>query len=257
MKLTFLGLALALPVLACAEAPVPDERALREECGYDSQAGIEVCLAKKSKDSQKALRQAENRVVPALTRRSGGSKYVALSKKKLAATSKEFNKYRYAQCEFMASLCGGSMGYDFMRLACKAELNYRRAKQLRDVAAALNSKMPHDADAPNLAEKTENSQKALGQAEQGVASVSGWDDDKYVELTREKLAASSKAFIRYREAECGFMASISRSKNSDEIRRFACIAELNNRRTKQLLDAEADLQESAKMMREAVIVPVE
>ncbi|WP_027186801.1 lysozyme inhibitor LprI family protein [Desulfovibrio cuneatus] len=96
-----------------------------------------------------------------------------------------------------------------------------------------------------LAQKAESSEKALRQAEDEVARLlSKWDEDKqYVNQAKEKLATSNKNFSNYRDSQCQFLASLSGggAGNAHEIRRLACIAELNNRRTQQLRDAVSDL----------------
>jgi uncharacterized protein YecT (DUF1311 family) len=134
IKLTLLGLALALPLSALAAPPVPDERALFDACSEYSMVGIRYCLAGKAKKSQKALRQAEKKVLAAFAQWDEDEKYVKLAKANLAASGKEFIKYRHIHCEFISSLSGGGNSHGMGLYACIAELNYRRAKQLRDVA---------------------------------------------------------------------------------------------------------------------------
>ncbi|WP_230961952.1 lysozyme inhibitor LprI family protein [Burkholderia anthina] len=60
----------------------------------------------------------------------------------LAASNKEFAKYRAAQCEFSASLSGGGAGnaHEMGRLACVAALNGARVEQLRNAVSELPSK---------------------------------------------------------------------------------------------------------------------
>lgn len=141
MRLIGFFLAAYLPAwaLAASAATAFGERDLREECSAFSQAGMRDCLAKKTESSQKALRQAEEKVVNTLSKWDEDNKYVNQSKAKLAASNKEFAKYREAQCEFTASLSGGGAGHahELGRLACVAELNNRRAAQLRDAVSDL------------------------------------------------------------------------------------------------------------------------
>jgi len=95
-----------------------------------------------------------------------------------------------------------------------------------------------------LAEKAENSQKALRRAENEAMNIlSKWFDKKYISQSKTALAASSKSFAKYRDSHCKFMASLSGggAGNSHEIGRLACVAELNNRRVEQLRDALSDL----------------
>jgi uncharacterized protein YecT (DUF1311 family) len=139
-----LGLAVCLPqlVLAASTDPVPNERALREECSAFSQAGMQDCLAKKADESQKTLKHTEDEVAGALSKWDEDNKYVNLAKAKLAMSSREFAKYRGAQCAFSASLSGGGAGnaHEIGRLACIAELNSRRADQLRHAISDLRMK---------------------------------------------------------------------------------------------------------------------
>lgn len=96
-----------------------------------------------------------------------------------------------------------------------------------------------------LATKAQSSQRALQHAEERVAStLSQWDEDgRYVSEAKARLAASHQAFSKYREAQCDLSASLSGGSagNAREIRRLACVAELNGRRTEQLSNAVSDL----------------
>lgn len=96
-----------------------------------------------------------------------------------------------------------------------------------------------------LAKKAESSQRALRQAEEKAASaLSQWDEDgRYVSQAKARLAASHKAFSRYRETQCDFSASLSGggAGNAREMRRLACVSELDARRAEQLRDAFSDL----------------
>lgn len=141
MKLILVCLTALLPLstLAASTDPVVGERALREECSAFSQAGMRDCLVKTAETSQKALRQAEEMVAGTLSKWDEDSKYVSLAKARLAASSKEFARYRDAHCAFSLSLGGGAAGnaLDMRRLACVSELNNRRAQQLRDAVSDL------------------------------------------------------------------------------------------------------------------------
>ncbi|MFT8886211.1 MAG: lysozyme inhibitor LprI family protein [Acetobacter papayae] len=130
---------LPLPALAASTGPVPSERALREECSAFSQAGMRDCLAKKAENSRKALRQAEENVARTLSKWDEDRKYVSQAMAKLTASNEDFAKYRDVQCAFSSSLGGGAIGnaIDMRRLACIAELNDRRAAQLRDAVSDL------------------------------------------------------------------------------------------------------------------------
>lgn len=141
MKLILVCLTALLPLstLAASTDPVVGERALREECSAFSQAGMRDCLVKTAETSQKALRQAEEMVAGTLSKWDEDSKYISLAKARLAASSKEFARYRDAHCAFSLSLGGGAAGnaLDMRRLACVSELNNRRAQQLRDAVSDL------------------------------------------------------------------------------------------------------------------------
>lgn len=141
MKLILVCLTALLPLstLAASTDPVVGERALREECSAFSQSGMRDCLVKTAETSQKALRQAEEMVAGTLSKWDEDSKYVSLAKARLAASSKEFARYRDAHCAFSLSLGGGAAGnaLDMRRLACVSELNNRRAQQLRDAVSDL------------------------------------------------------------------------------------------------------------------------
>lgn len=97
------------------------------------------CLAEKAENSQKALRQAEEKMADTLSKWDEDNRYVGEAKKKLVASNKKFAEYRETQCELSASLSGGGAGnaHEVRRLACVSELNNRRAKQLRDAASDL------------------------------------------------------------------------------------------------------------------------
>lgn len=141
LKLVGCGMAALLPALAPAAsaAPAAGERALREECSAASQAEMRDCLAKKAESSRRALRQAEENVASILSKWDEDSKFVGQAKARLAASHKEFSRYREAQCDFSASLSGGGAGNarEMRRLACVSELNGRRAEQLRDAVSDL------------------------------------------------------------------------------------------------------------------------
>lgn len=115
-------------------------------------------------------------------------------------------------------------------------------RALRDECSAYSEAGMRDC----LARKADDSQKLLRQADRKVADIiSTWDvDSQYVNQTRERLAASSREFSGYRDAQCHFMASLSASGigNAHELRRLACIAELNDKRAEQLRDAVSDLR---------------
>ncbi|WP_233827983.1 lysozyme inhibitor LprI family protein [Paraburkholderia sp. ZP32-5] len=136
-----MSIAVCLPAIAVAATTVPatGERALREECSAFSQAGMRDCLREKVESSQKALTQAEQKMIGALSKWDEDDRYIREAKTKLVASNKKFAEYRETQCEFSASLTGGGAGdaHDIRRLACVSELNNRRAEQLGNAASDL------------------------------------------------------------------------------------------------------------------------
>ncbi|KVH08011.1 MULTISPECIES: lysozyme inhibitor LprI family protein [Burkholderia] len=96
-----------------------------------------------------------------------------------------------------------------------------------------------------LQRKQEDSEVELRRAEEKVRNAfAKWDEDsKFISLATTRLAASKKAFVKYREAQCAFASALGGGAigNALEMRRLACVAELNNRRAAQLRDAVSDL----------------
>jgi hypothetical protein len=135
------SLAVWLPqlVYAASTAAVADAHALREECSAFSQAGMRDCLAKKANESRESLKRAEENADNVLSRWDEDQKYINSAKAALAESGKEFEMYREVQCKFLASLSGGSAGnaHELRQLACIAELNNRRASQLRSAVSDL------------------------------------------------------------------------------------------------------------------------
>jgi uncharacterized protein YecT (DUF1311 family) len=294
MKLIALGLSVCLPVLALADptAPVLGERALREECSSVSFSRVDrhECLERKAANSQMALRQAERKVADALSKWDEEDEYIKEAQAKLAASGREFIRYRKAHCEFNAALGAGRIGANnSLRNSCLAELNNRRATQLLNVTSYL---LPKGSPPPTLEQSVErynteakrleiaraasaapvldaralsmecsmaslsmadnheclqkkaaDSQKTLRKAQKKVTSaLSQWkQEDKYIKEAKTRLAASSRAFARYRKAHREFYASLGAGKVGTNSLRHSCIAEFNNRRAAQLLDAVSDM----------------
>jgi len=96
-----------------------------------------------------------------------------------------------------------------------------------------------------LAHKAESSQRALKKAEKSAAAaLSRWDEDsRYRQQAQARLAASQKAFVQYRDAQCRFAYSLGSGAigNALEMRRLACLAELNGGQASRLDDALSDL----------------
>ncbi len=89
-----------------------------------------------------------------------------------------------------------------------------------------------------LAKKAHESAMILRGAEgQAIAALSKWDEDaKFINLAKEKLRVSNKAYEQYRDAQCAFAASLGGGAigNALELRRLSCLVGLNNGRAKQL-----------------------
>ncbi|WKB52272.1 lysozyme inhibitor LprI family protein [Eleftheria terrae] len=96
-----------------------------------------------------------------------------------------------------------------------------------------------------LAALADDSTSALRQAEaRAQAALQRWDEDaRYVAAATARLAAAARAFGRYREAQCGWAASLrgGAAGNAREITRLACVVELNRGRVRQLDTAMAPL----------------
>jgi len=75
----FIALSMQTFADAASAETVQDERAVREECSAYSQAEMRDCLAKKAHDSERAVRQAEEKVISALSEWDEDAKYIALS----------------------------------------------------------------------------------------------------------------------------------------------------------------------------------
>jgi len=112
---------------------------------------------------------------------------------------------------------------------------------LREACSALSQAGMRDC----LARKVEESQANLKRAEKDVYSrLSKWDESsRYARMARSNLANSGRAFTMYRDAQCGFSASLTGggAGNAHEIRRLACVAAANGRRAEQLREAVSDL----------------
>jgi gas vesicle protein len=114
-------------------------------------------------------------------------------------------------------------------------------RALREECSALSQAEMRDC----LPKKAENSQDVLTQVEKSVDSIiSKWDEDsKCVSRVKANLSASNKEFVKYRESQCELSASLGGGAigNALEMRRLACVSELNSRRSEQLRDAVSDL----------------
>ena len=126
------------PDTVWAAEPQSNRNAL-EQCGAYSQASMRKCLAKKSDESNAALKQAEDEAIAALSKWDEDEGFIKLAKEKLRASSKAYEQYRNAQCAFASSLGGGAAGNApaIRHLTCLKTLDDARAKQLKSDASAL------------------------------------------------------------------------------------------------------------------------
>lgn len=89
-----------------------------------------------------------------------------------------------------------------------------------------------------LQRKVSESDKALHGAEDSAVSVLKlWDEEAaFVSRAEKSLRTSRTAFLGYREAQCGFAASLGGGAipNALELRKLACIYAMNTERTMQL-----------------------
>ncbi|WMD20879.1 lysozyme inhibitor LprI family protein [Achromobacter seleniivolatilans] len=122
--------------IASADTLGRSERELRLECAFEP-PGVRECLEKKAAGSEVELKDAEEKAVDVLSKWDEDAKYVNQAKAKLKASNRDFITYRDAQCAFASSLGGGAIGnaLAMRRFACVAELNGRRALQLRDLVS--------------------------------------------------------------------------------------------------------------------------
>lgn len=139
-------LAVVFPLIAGA-APnrhVQSERELRDTCSLESgsMAAMRQCLDKKQAQSEAVLKRAEAQARKAISRWDEDDKYIDLAKVRLAVSGRAFAKYRTEHCAFAASMGGGAIGnaLEMGRAACVAELNHRRAEQLRLLVSELPPK---------------------------------------------------------------------------------------------------------------------
>ena len=111
-----------------------------------------------------------------------------------------------------------------------------------------------------LAQKSRESGAALKRAEeQAIAALSKWDENaKFIHLAKEKLRASSKAYERYRDAQCAFAASLvgGAIDNALDMRRLSCLISLNNECAKQLhADASAAVEVNVFLVMSRLVAP--
>jgi uncharacterized protein YecT (DUF1311 family) len=115
---------------------VLDGSSLIKQCGLEFFHMVDVneCLEKKAAESEKALKDAEKTAIDRLGQWDESDEYIKLAKKAIRVSGKTFLQYRKDHCALATSMLGLARGVviDRQRNACVAELNNRRAKQLRD-----------------------------------------------------------------------------------------------------------------------------
>ncbi len=97
-----------------------------------------------------------------------------------------------------------------------------------------------------LEQRRAESEATLKTANESILTAVGrWDTDaKFASQTRQKLRESSSAFLKYRDAQCAFATSLGAGAigNALEMRRLACVAELNLRRAASLRASASELR---------------
>ena len=111
----------------------------------------------------------------------------------------------------------------------------------RELRMECSNSTPSEADMTEcLKAKALKSQKELQNTEKKlIKKLSKWyEDPSYINKAKANLTAANKEYIKYRDAQCKFNYSLGGGaiENALEMRLFACIAELNNRRNQQLID---------------------
>lgn len=114
------------------------ELALRQACSYDG-AGIRACLEAKHSASARDLQLAEKEFQSSVDQWDQEKPLLDISLQELFSANASFKQYRKDQCALASTLGGTAIGnaLDVRQLACEAELNQRRAAQLRAFGADL------------------------------------------------------------------------------------------------------------------------
>jgi uncharacterized protein YecT (DUF1311 family) len=137
----YLLLSAPLQAFAEQESGILSESDLRGKCSenFGPQVAIRRCVEEAATTSEKTLKQAEDYALASLSGWETDKEYIDLAKTRLIAAGKTFEQFRADQCSFAASLGASAIGaaLEMRRNACIAELNLRRAKQLRDFMDTL------------------------------------------------------------------------------------------------------------------------
>jgi hypothetical protein len=135
-SITFTALLLSaglLPGMSWASGMFQSEQEIVEECGdVGSSADVGRCYARKAKESEIALKEAEKKMRVALDKWFIEEQYIRLAKTRLTASGEDFIRYRESQCAFAWSLGGSAIGHalDMVRDSCIAGENNHRAAQI-------------------------------------------------------------------------------------------------------------------------------
>lgn len=93
--------------------------------------------------------------------------------------------------------------------------------------------------------KSAASEHVLVLAERAASSaMARWDEDpKYIRSASVALKTSSKSFMQFRHAQCGFVASLGGGAigNALTLRRLACVTDLNRQQAASIQQAVANL----------------
>jgi uncharacterized protein YecT (DUF1311 family) len=86
--------------------------------------------------------------------------------------------------------------------------------------------------------KAHESTATLKLAEEAARdAIAKWDEDaRFISAAKARLAASNKAFVRYRETHCALVESLGGGAigNALAIRRLACVSGMNTQRAEAL-----------------------
>jgi hypothetical protein len=132
-----------LPGMSWASDVFQSELEIIEECSYaGSSADVGRCYARKAKESEIALKEAEKKLRAALDKWFiEEQQYIRLAKTRLTASGKDFIRYRESQCAFAWSLGGSAIGHalEMGRDSCIAGENNHRAALLTSYSADVPS----------------------------------------------------------------------------------------------------------------------
>lgn len=123
-------------------------------------------------------------------------------------------------------------------IACAMAFTIAHGTQHRDAATEVLEQCGEFSQAALrecLQGKVRESMKALSQAEaRAGTSIDQWDEDeRFVASSRDWLRTSTSVFLKYRDAQCAFAASLGGGAIGAalELRRLACVYALNTERT--------------------------